>query len=82
MGSKFACGWCEGTCEVMQECSNIFVDTEGENSPAPVIDSFTPMSGKTTVSKIIMFTLVKVEYAIVIINTSGMHDNEYLVQVP
>ncbi|XP_064398654.1 hepatocyte growth factor receptor-like isoform X2 [Halichondria panicea] len=44
MGSEFACGWCGGSCEVMQECSNTFI-TEGDNPPAPVINSFTPMSG-------------------------------------
>ncbi len=49
-GSKFECGWCEGSCEVMQECSNSF-DIEGENYPDPVITSFTPMSGKNTVSE-------------------------------
>ncbi len=49
MGSEFACGWCGGSCEVMQECSNTFV-TEGINPPPPVINSFTPMSGKNAVS--------------------------------
>ncbi|XP_064398635.1 plexin-B1-like isoform X2 [Halichondria panicea] len=44
MGSEFACGWCGGSCEVMQECSNTFI-TEGDSCPAPVINSFTPMSG-------------------------------------
>ncbi|XP_064398755.1 hepatocyte growth factor receptor-like isoform X4 [Halichondria panicea] len=43
MGSEFRCGWCEDSCEVMQECSNNF--TEGGNPPPPVINSFTPMSG-------------------------------------
>ena len=44
MGSEFACGWCGGSCEVMQECSTAdsFV-IEGDNCPAPVINSFTPM---------------------------------------
>ncbi|XP_064398663.1 hepatocyte growth factor receptor-like [Halichondria panicea] len=44
MGSEFACGWCEGSCEVRQECSNTFI-TEGINLPAPVINSFTPILG-------------------------------------
>ncbi len=48
MGSEFACGWCESSCEVTQECSNSFV-TEGDNCPAPVINSFDPMSGKNRV---------------------------------
>ena len=45
IGLQFTCGWCGGSCEVMQECSNSFI-TEGDNCPAPVINSFTPMSGK------------------------------------
>ncbi len=45
IGSEFTCGWCEDSCEVMQECSNSFI-TEGGSCPAPVINSFTPMSGK------------------------------------
>ncbi len=49
MGSEFACGWCGGSCEVMQECSNTFI-TEGNTPPPPVINSFTPMSGKNAVS--------------------------------
>ncbi|XP_064388277.1 hepatocyte growth factor receptor-like isoform X2 [Halichondria panicea] len=44
IGLEFPCGWCGGSCEVMQECSNSFI-TEGDNCPAPVINSFTPMSG-------------------------------------
>ncbi len=39
-----------GSCEVMQECSTDRFVIEGDNSPAPVINSFTPMSGKNAVS--------------------------------
>ncbi|XP_064387556.1 uncharacterized protein LOC135335860 isoform X4 [Halichondria panicea] len=45
IGLEFPCGWCGGSCEVMQECSNTSFITEGNNCPAPVINSFTPMSG-------------------------------------
>ncbi|XP_064398989.1 plexin-A4-like [Halichondria panicea] len=44
MFSEFACGWCGVSCEVRQECSNTFI-TEGNNPPAPVINSFTPILG-------------------------------------
>ncbi len=53
MRSHFACGWCESSCEVRQECSNSFV-IKGDNCPAPVINSFNPISGKNTVSIIII----------------------------
>ncbi len=46
IGSEFACGWCGGSCVVRQECSNSFV-IKGDNCPAPVINSFTPISGKS-----------------------------------
>ena len=50
MRSEFACGWCGSSCEVMQECSTDIFVTEGNNCPAPVINSFTPMSGKNYIS--------------------------------
>ncbi len=39
------CGWCGDSCEIAEECSNTFI-TEGENCPAPVIISISPLSGE------------------------------------
>ncbi|XP_064383417.1 uncharacterized protein LOC135332039 isoform X3 [Halichondria panicea] len=45
IGSEFVCGWCGGSCEVIQECSTDSFFIEGDKCPAPVINSFTPMYG-------------------------------------
>ena len=54
MESGFMCGWCGGTCEVMEECKNQFITT-GSSCPNPTITSFSPKSGALT--KRIMYYL-------------------------
>ena len=44
-GSEFMCGWCEDSCNVLQECNGYTFITEGRNCPAPFINSISPDSG-------------------------------------
>ncbi|XP_064398639.1 plexin-A2-like [Halichondria panicea] len=70
MRSEFACGWCGGFCEVRQECSNAFI-TDG-NNPAPVINSFTPMSGPVEGDTAITVTGTDFGKTFVLIQTSSL----------
>lgn len=46
LDAGFRCGWCDTSCEMEAECSNIstFI-TSGSNCPAPVVTSILPASG-------------------------------------